>query len=258
MFSKAIEIDPSYALAHAGIADCHSFLFLNASRTDENRDGALRASLRALELDPELAEAHNARGQALFTCERYDEARRSFEQAIELNPNLFDAYLSYARTCFASGLAEEAAQRYEQAIDVHPDDYQARLLLGFVYSKLGLSADAEAARRAGVRLVEERLEFDPYDVRALYLAANGLVALGERERGLEWTRRALSIEPHEPMLLYNAACIHCIAGREEDALGFLEEAVRSGFSNRGWLRHDVDLDPLRESPRFLALSEALG
>ena len=257
MFLKAIEIDPNYALAWAGIADCRSFLYMNAERSDENRDEALRASNKALKLDPELAEAHNSRGQALFTCERYDEAKLAFDRAIQLNPRLFDAYLSYARTYFASGRPEEAVQRYEQAIEIQPDDYQSRLLLGSAYSKLGRKADSEAARRAGVRLVEERLEFDPDDVRALYLAANALVALGHYDRGLEWTQRALSIAPHEPMLLYNAACIYCMAEKPGEAIGFLEQAVRRGFSNRDWLRHDADLDPLRDSPRFLALSERL-
>ena len=212
---------------------------------------------KALELDPELAEAHNSRGQALFTCERYDEANQAFATAIQLNPKLFDAYLSHARTYFASGQPEEAARRYEQALEIRSDDYQTQLLLGFVYSKLGRKADAEAVRLAGVRLVEERLEFDPYDVRALYLAANALVALGRPDRGLEWARRARNIEPHEPMLLYNVACIYCLAKRPDEAIEFLEEAVRHGFSNRDWLRHDVDLDPLRDSPRFMALVEAM-
>ena len=60
------------------------------------------------------------------------------------------------------------------------------------------------------------------------------------------------------MLLYNAACIYCIANRPSEAIEFLEQAVRRGFSNRGWLHHDVDLDPLRDSARFKALTDALG
>ena len=258
MFSKAIEIDPNYAIAYAGIADCRSFLYVNAERSEENRDAALAASERALELDPDLAEAHNARGQAFFICERYDEAERSFEQAIGLNPKLFDAHLAYARTYFASGRPAEAARWYERAAEIQPDDYQTPLLLGFVYSKLGRDDDAEAARWKGVRLVEERLQFDSSDVRALYLGANALVSLGQSDRGLEWTSRALSIEPNEPMLLYNAACIFCLAGKPRDAIGFLERAVDQGFSNRGWMHNDVDLDPLRGSPRFVALTERLS
>ncbi|NIM00281.1 MAG: protein kinase [Acidobacteria bacterium] len=258
MFSKAIEIDPNYAIAYAGIADCRSFLYMNAERSDENLEGAMAASDKALELDPDLAEAHNARGQVMFMCERYDEAQQALERAIELNPRLFDAQLAYARTYFASGRPEKAAQSYERAMELQPDDYQTHLLLGFVYSKLGRTADAQAVRRRGVRLVEERLEFDPNDVRALYLGANALVSLGEFERGLEWTCRALTIEPREPMLLYNAACIYCIAGRFDEAIEFLERAVRHGFSNRDWMRNDVDLDPLHDSPRFSALVESIG
>ena len=254
MFSKAIEIDPNYALAYAGIADCRSFLYMNAKRSDENRDEALAASDKALELDPELAEAHNSKGQALFTCARYDEASEALERAIQLNPTLLDAYIFCARTQFASGRSAQAAQWYERAAEIQPDDYQTWLFLGLVYSKLELHADATAARRTGLRLAEERLEFDPYDVRALYLAANALVALGQIDQGLELTRRALKVEPREPMLLYNAACIFCIAERPDDAIAFLEEAVRHGFSNRDWMREDVDLDSLRESSRFKALA----
>jgi tetratricopeptide (TPR) repeat protein len=132
------------------------------------------------------------------------------------------------------------------------------LLLGFVYSKLGRKGDAEAVRRNGIRLVEERLEFDPNDVRALYLGANALVSVGYLERGLEWTSQALNIEPHEPMLLYNAACIYCIAERPGEAIGFLEQAVRHGFSNRDWMRNDADLDSLRDSPRFIALTDTMN
>jgi len=257
MFSRAIEIDSNYALAHAGIADCRSFLYTNAKRSDENRDGAMAASEKALELDPELAEAHNSKGQALFICERYDEANQAFEEAIQLNPRLFDAYLCYARNYFASGRSEEAAQWYERAAEIQPDDYQTRLLLGSVYTKLGRDADSRATRLTGVRLVEARLEFDPNDVRALYLAANSLISLGDFDRGLEWTQRALSIEPHEPMLLYNVACIYCMAGKPSEAIGFLEEAVRRGFSNRDWMKNDADLNPLRDSPRFQALTQTM-
>ena len=255
MFAKAIEIDPSYALAHAGIADCRSFLYTNAERSDENRDAALAAADRALELDPDLAEAHHSKGQALFTCGRYAESEKCLERAIRLNPKLLDAYLTYARTNFASGKPEEAAAWYERAAEIQPDDYQTLLLLGFVYTKLGRDEDGERVRREGIRLVEERLEFEPNGVRALYLGANALVSLGELDRGLEWARRALDIEPDEPMLLYNTACIYCIAGRPEEAVGFLEEAVRQGFSNRDWMRNDVDLDPLRDEPRFKTLIE---
>ena len=193
----------------------------------------------------------------MLICERYDEAERALARAIQLNPKLFDAYLAYARTYFASARPKDAAEWYERAWKIHPDDYQTPLLLGFVYDKLDRDDDAVTVRLEGVRLAEERLEFDPNDVRALYLAANALVSLDQVDRALEWTRRALRIEPHEPMLLYNAACIYCMAGERDQALAFLDAAIRHGFANRGWMANDNDFDPLRDSPRFAELLESI-
>ena len=108
-------------------------------------------------------------------------------------------------------------------------------------------------RRKGVKLVEDRLDLVPDDVRALYMGANGLVALGEREKGLAWARRARDIEPDEPMILYNLACIYSLAGEPEIALDCLEKAVELGFSHRGWIEHDSNLDAVRGSPRYAAV-----
>ena len=74
-----------------------------------NLDRAGEASLKALELDPELAEGHAARGLALSLSQGHEEAEREFEQAIFLNPKLFEAYYFFARTCFIQGKKEAAA-----------------------------------------------------------------------------------------------------------------------------------------------------
>ena len=89
------------------------------------------------------------------------------------------------------------------------------------------------------------------------MGANGLVALGEKEKGLEWARRAQNIAPDEPMLLYNLGCIFSLAGEIEEALNCLERAVAYGLIQKGWYEHDSNLDPLRTHPRFLALMERL-
>ncbi len=92
MFSRATEIDPDYALAHAGIADCCSFLFMYFDASEANLAQADASSLKALELDPDLAEAHVSRGVALTVNKRYGEAEKEFETAIGLNPRLFEAH----------------------------------------------------------------------------------------------------------------------------------------------------------------------
>ncbi len=105
--------------------------------------------------------------------------------------------------------------------------------------------------------MEERLKLEPDDVRALYMGANGLIGLGETERALEWAGLALEMEPDEPMVLYNIACIDSMAGRLEESLDLLERAVRTGLGQLGWFRNDTNLDPLRAHPRFIALISEL-
>jgi tetratricopeptide (TPR) repeat protein len=93
----------------------------------------------------------------------------------------------------------------------------------------------------------------PEDSRALYMAANGLVALGEDERGLDLARQALAIDPAEPMVLYNVACVQALAGRAEEAMASIEQSVRTGLNQLDWLKNDSNLDLLRSDPRFQAL-----
>ena len=258
MFSKAIELDPSYALAYAGIADCCSFLYMNVERIDANRVRADAVSRKALALDPELAEAHTARGVALSLDGRHDAAEQSFEAAIRLNPKLFDAHYFYARDCYTRGNPEKAIRLYEQASAIRPDDYQSILLAGQIYADLGREEKSRAARLRGVKAVEERLDLNPDDVRALYLGANGLVVLGQREKGLAWAKRAMEIEPNEPMLLYNLACIYSLASEYDEAIDCLEKAIDGGFAHRPWLEKDSNLDPLRVDPRFQAMIKKMA
>jgi adenylate cyclase len=115
------------------------------------------------------------------------------------------------------------------------------------------------ARRRGLALAEERLRLSPDDVRARYLGANALVALGERAKGLQWARAAQALDPDEPMLLYNVGCIYAMAGEREEALECLERAAGSGgIAQREWFEHDSNLDSLREEPRFQAILDALS
>ena len=113
------------------------------------------------------------------------------------------------------------------------------------------------ARWRGVRRVEDRLDLKPDDTRALYMGANGLVALGERERGLELARRAREIEPDEPMVLYNLACIYSLTGEVDEGMDCLENAFDHGFTHVAWVLKDSNLDALREHSRFEALMSRL-
>jgi len=250
MFSQAIELDPNYSLAWAGISDCRSFLYLYAGSHQVHREQAIAASRKAIDLDPKSAEAYASRGVALSLNSEYEEAEQALATAIRLGPRLFEAYYFSARVAFVQGKLERAAELYEKASEVNPQDYQSPLLVAQIYDDLNRHEAAADSRRKGVLAVEARLRLNPDDGRALYMGANGLVALGEHEKGLEWARQALELDPADPMLLYNVACIYSLAGQVEDAIDCLERSVRNGLTEKRWLEHDSNLDPLRQHARY--------
>jgi serine/threonine protein kinase/Flp pilus assembly protein TadD len=253
MFARAIVIDPGYVRAYAGVAYCCSHLYMYWDTTDDNLREADVASLKAVELDPESAEAHASRGLAVYLAKRYEEAEKQFQIAVRLAPKLFEACYFYARTRFQQGKMEEAVKLFERACEAKPEDYQAPTLLGTTYRALGRKADAAAAFRRGVQLAEKHMELHPDDARALYLGANCWCQLGERERALDWSNRALAMDPEEPTILYNVACIYAILGQTEQALTSLQNATGRSQWYRGWAAKDPDFDSLRGNPRFEAL-----
>jgi TolB-like protein/Flp pilus assembly protein TadD len=257
MFERAIELDPNFATAYAGIADCCAFLYMYWDGSKANLDGADTASRKALELGAELAEAHASRGFALTLNRRYEEARAQFETALRLNPKLYEAHYLYARACVQEGKLEEAAHHFEAASRVRPEDYQALFLMSGPLRALGRIKDAEDMRRRGLQVVERHLELNPDDVRALYLGAGALIQTEERARALEWATRARAGNETDSMVLYNVACVYSLGGMIDDAISCLDKAVANGFGHREWLLNDGDLDAVREDPRFQGLLQKL-
>jgi serine/threonine protein kinase/tetratricopeptide (TPR) repeat protein len=257
MFAQAIDIDPNYARAHAGLADCFSFLFAYWDPRSELLAEAEAASQRALQLDPNSAEAHVSRGFALSLQKKYTDARTEFETAIRLDPNLYEAYFFFARACMSEGRREEAAALYEKALGVRPDDYQPACLRGSIYFGLGRNDEAMAASRQALSIVQKHVELHPDDARALYLGAIVHSRMGDNRRALEWADRAVAIDPEETLTLYNVACLYSVLGRCDQALDCLEQAVKVGYANWRWIENDADFDSIRTSPRYQTLLEKL-
>jgi len=253
MFARAIVIDPGYAWAYAGVADCCSFLYMYYESSEDNLNEAEAASRKALELDPGLAEAHAARGLAVALKKDFEEAQKEFETAIRLDPKLYEAYYFYGRTCYVQGKLTQAAEFYEQASRINPDDYQVPSLLVSVYHGLGRKAEAEATQHRALHLAERHIEMHPDDARALYFGAGILARFGEKARSLDWARRALAIDPEETSILYNVACVYALLGQNEDAIACLEKVLAHGAFYKNWAAKDADLDTLRSDPRFHSL-----
>ncbi len=253
MFARALIIDANYARAYAGVADCCSFLYTNFESTEENLREADAASRRAIEIDPESAEAHASRGMALSLSRHYEEAAREFETAIQLDPKLFEAYYFYARSMLAQGKLDKAAEYFAQAGKVNPQDYQAPAFLGMAYGGLGRDEEAETAFHRVIEVIDKHLELHPNDTRALDLGAIAHARLGNRERAIQWASKATTIDPENPSVLYNVACTYAQIGEIEQAIDCLEQSIASGMKQVEWFENDPDLEPLREHGRYKAL-----
>jgi non-specific serine/threonine protein kinase len=256
-FDRAIALDPAYARAYAGTADCHSLLFLQWDPREVHLQEADAASRKALELDGQLGEAHVARGFALTLKKQFDEAAWHFETAIRLDPKLFEARYFYGRACLARGKLEDAARQFERAALLRQEDYQALSHLASIYGGLGRKADALAAGRRCLQVVEKHLDLHPDDARGLYLGAVMLGQLGEPTRAVEWAAQALALDPDEPVTLYNVACVYALQGQPDQALDCLEKAVAHGFAHKAWIENDADLNALHGQPRYQALLQRL-
>lgn len=257
MFERAIKLDPDFAGAWAGLATAHIYLFSWGGR-EPDLDNARKASSRALELDPELAEAHVAAGQGFSMEQRYAEAAVEFERAIELDPALFDAYYYYARSCFKAGDLENALQLFRRAQSVRPEDFQSCALMSLVLRQLGRQDEARGADQIALASVTRHLDLNPDDARAYSLGAGVLGRLGDVERAKQWSEQALSLASDDDAVIYNAACALAVLGEIDRALDALELAIDAGLTGGDWVPRDPDWERLRDHPRFQALAKRLS
>jgi adenylate cyclase len=252
MFSRAIALDPEFASAHAGLADCCSYLYLYWEPTVGNLRMADAASRRAITLRPGLAEAQASRAVALSTLRNYPEAEEAFRIAIGIDPDLFEARYFYGRACLAQGKFKAAIAPLQAACRLRAEDYQAPALLGMAYTSLGRRGAAARAYARALEVARQQLSVYPGDVRALYLGAGCLARLGRRKTALAWAGRALALDGKDSAVLYNVGCLYAILGRTAEALRCLRKVVRSGW-RKEWIKHDPDWASLHGLKEFTAL-----
>ena len=257
MFSRAVELDPDFARALAGIAECDCDVHMHFGEP-VSFDEILATTARALELEPGLASAHASRGVALLATGRADEAERSFQRAIAAEPEYGMAHYFYGRACVELGRKQDAVRLLRRAAELSPDDAGFLGPLPALYHSLGMRAEAEAASREVLARCERELARQPDLAVAAYSGAGALAYLGERDRALAWAKRALAVEPDDHLALYNVACTYAVLGLAEDAIDLLERTMPGAGSHRlAWMKQDGDLDPLREHPRYMALLRRL-
>ncbi len=255
MFARAMELDPRFARAYAGLANCGSRLY-SRHGVAISADEILATTGKALALDPNLAEAHAARGTALMISSRRAEAAAAFEQALALDSNCYEANQQYAEFCVTRGDFEPAALHYLRAMEIQPDDYQAPMFLSSVLQSLRRPEEAAKYARLGIKRAEEALRLHPESSKPAQNGAVALAFLGERDRAKEWLALALAIDPDDNLAHYNAACTYSLLGEIDQAIDLLETCLQQvGSDFKLWFKNDSDLDPIRDHPRYQRLLE---
>ena len=249
---RAVEIDPSYARAWALMAIAQSNVALFVSNTEDGWD----AAERALSLDPELAEAHSAKGRILGDQGRYAESWPFHETALKLDTDSYEVNCAAARCLVAMRRHQDAIAPLDRATRAIENDIWAAGMLIQCYEATGSPLRISAARHA-LNRAEKLIATEPDHGLALSFGVGALFALGENERAKEWAQRALLVDPGNLNMTYNIGCGLIKAGEYDWGLDLVEATVNATLQgNLNWIKTDNDLDSVRDHPRFKAMIAA--
>ena len=253
MFQRAINLDPRFALAYAGLASACGLYHDWYQRDAHWVERGLAACERALVLDPNLPEVLAARALILEAQRKYDDAIHYARKALERKADCEGAYLVLGRACFESDRWQEAADIAERAIEVCADDYNIYIPFIMAMEALGRLDDARALRNRAMEAMERQLDQVPEDVRARILLAGMHAYFGHEENAIRELQKAVTLRPDDTNILYNAACTYGILGKKSEAIAMLRRAKAVGFPNLDWAARDPDLACIHKEPEFLQL-----
>src|SRR5580658_2135460 len=254
MFEQAIQLDPNFALAHAGIAHLCGLIFEIREQSQKWIERGLAACDRATALAPDLPEVLVAHARMSYAQKKYEESAMLAQHAIERKPDCDGSWDILGRAYFASGRFEEAAALTDRAVEANGDDYNTYIPYTRVLRRLGRTKEVEQLTEKFIRALRQQLELVPEDVRARILLAVSLAAdKKDEDEAVRHLQTAVALRPGDPSTLYNAACTYGVLGRKAEALDTVKKAFAAGYSNRDWAARDTDLDLLHDDPEFQKL-----
>jgi adenylate cyclase len=248
---RAVEIDPGYARAWALLAIC--MVNRRMTNTTGGETGWSEAE-RALQLQPDLAEAHAAKGRILGDAGRYAEALVEHAMALRLDPEGYEVNCAAARCYVAMRRYTEAMECLERASVAIPTDFWALGMAIQCYKALGDHDGMQSAARRCMERVEKVVTAEPDHGLAISWGVSCLAALGDVERAKEWAARAVLLEPENINLRYNLGCSMVDLGEIDTAMELLEPVYAAAQrQNLTWFGSDNSLDPVRDDPRLVAM-----
>lgn len=285
-FDLAIEADPVYALAYAGLADCYTMMCWHTIvRAKDVFPIAKAAAMRALALDDQLAEAHASLGAVSETIWDWNSAEMQYRRALDLNPNYATAHQWYAEYLAHTGRFDEAfremksaqeldplssiintelgwihyaAREYDRAIeqymsviDLDPEFALAHWRLGEAYNQTGRYEEA-------IREIQEAARLSGYNSRLVARLGHAYAIAGKKQEALEVLRELNAISEEQYVSPYEIAIIYSGLGEKELVFEWLERAYEDRSSWLTFLKVEPSFDRFQTDPRFVDLLNRVG
>ena len=287
-FQRALSLDPTYAPAYAALADCYNLLgtvMVGGGSPQQWRPRAAEAAIKALQIDPGLAEAHATLGYVRHYNWEWEAAEQSLRRAIELNPSNALAHVWYANllssrlrldeairevnrareldplslvvntnvgwVLFMARRNDEAIAQYLKTLTLNAGYVQAHTRLGDAYVRANRHQDAIGELTTVVRLTKDSASSRVALAQVSALAGHA----AEAERLLGRVLRELDNKYVSPGAIANA---YVALGQDEKAFDWLEQSYRERANNVAYLAVEPLYDRIRQEPRFRALVSAVG
>jgi len=286
-FQQALDKDPAYSLAYAGLADTYAYLsFFNVVAPREAMPKAKTAAVKGLEIDKALAEAHVSLGYISFTYDGdWPAAGKHFEQALALNPAYTRGHTFYPFYLSSIGRSEEAlevakgaldldpaspavshslavqlylARKFDRAIEQAHDTLEMDANFAISYAVLGEVYLSKGMYREGLSALEKYSALSRSGSASLALLGYSHARLGERKESLQVIEalKAASKQSFVPALF--VALVYAGLEDKDQAFTWLEKAYEERFNRLAYLKVEALWDPLRSDPRFADLLRRVG
>jgi len=286
-FRQALDKDPAYSLAYAGLADTYPYLsFFHVVPPRVAMPKAKTAAAKALEIDDHLAEAHVSLGYVSFTYDGdWSTAGKHFEQALALNPAYAGAHTFYAFYLSSLGQSEEAlavakraldrdpaspavshslavqlylARQFDQAIEQAHNTLEMDAHFAISYQVLGEAYLSKGMYREGLLALEQFSALSRSSATSRALLGYSHARLGEHSAALRLIEELDAASQHGfvPALLF--ALVYAGLDDQDQAFSWLEKAYEERFYRLAYLKVEALWDPLRSDPRFADLLRRVG